>query len=479
MPHHEDVSEEPIDSRNDTSHSTSTQNMGMQNTRQGRLRPRSLYQPGSVQQVIRVEGDTTTYSQPVRPTDTSMKPPLSAGLHRSQSLRRPGAPASAAQPPSRSHTRTQSTTTARKPSNEDKSRSERPRSLMVAPGRVTKPIGDPPSNVTAGSARTSARLEALKRSTSTRVRPEASNGRPTAVVAHVSGSDKILAQTGHRETVEDEPRKLARPAFSTLQQHFTPRKTAKASTSAFLHPSPDTSFQSLPPEAITLQSELLQLHLLHESSAWTNKRWELSAKQSLRNKFDEVASLYEVMRETERLGQEQKNLLAFREWNGANVTSGLVEHIQALSGPLHELPSLTEYGSRLNRLVDDFDGWLSKVEQVWVARHSLRGERTDSKSLGGLGDAWEEQNAALTRKLTAFLRHLDSLPPPAHGSSIASVVYACKQLLDGLLFELQIMKTIEAGVVAKERHWIEERLRVIAQDGVSPVVSSQDKAWRV
>jgi len=349
---------------------------------------------------------------------------------------------------------------------------------MVAPGRATKPVGDPPSSVTAGPARTSARLEALKRATSTSVRPQASNAR-SAITASVSSSDKLLAQGRHGENTEEESRKPARPAFSTLQQHFTPRKTAKAPTSVYLHPVSDTSTQSLPPDIVSLQSELLQLHLLHESSAQTSKRWELSAKQSLRNKFEEVASLSEVMRDNERLGQEQKNLLAFRDWNGTNTTSGLFEHIQTLSGPLHELPSLMEPGSRLNRLVDDFDGWLSEVEQVWLARDSLREGSADSKSLEGLGDAWKEQNAALTRKLTVFLRLLEKLPQPTHGSSIACVVSACKQLLDGLLAELQTMKAIEVGVVAKEKQWIEERLRLIAQDGGSPVVLSQIQAWRI
>jgi hypothetical protein len=218
---------------------------------------------------------------------------------------------------------------------------------------------------------------------------------------------------------------------------------------------------------------------MHEASALTAKEWEFSARQSLRVKFDEVATLYGVMREYERLGQEQKNLVAFREWNGSNTTSGLVEYIQALSGPLHELPSLMEPGSRLSRVIDAFDSWLSEVGQVWDARNSLSGENVYVRSLEGLGESWEAQNASLTRKLTGFLRQLERLPPPASGSSIACIVSACKQLLGGLLAELQVMKTVEARVVAKERQWVEERLRLIAQDMGAPVVPTQVQAWRM
>lgn len=354
---------------------------------------------------------------------------------------------------------------------------ERPRSMMVASGRVTRPVADAHLDTTAAPARTSARLETLKRSTSTKIRSEAPNSR--SIVSSNSSIDKPFSQGRYGQTSEEEPRKSARPAFSTLQQHFTPRKTAKAPTSAFLHPVADTSTHSLPPAINALQSELLQLHLMHEASALTAKRWESSAKQSLRTKFDEVAGLYGVMREYERLGHEQKNLMAFREWNGTNTTSGLVEHIQTLSGPLHELPSLMESGSRLNRLVDAFDGWLSEVEQVWAARNSPGRTSADAESLGGLGESWEEQNASLTRKLTVFLRQLDKLPQPAPGSSIACIVSSCKQLLDGLLIELQVMRTIETSIVAKEKTWIEERLRVIAQDMGSQVIPSQTPAWRM
>jgi hypothetical protein len=354
---------------------------------------------------------------------------------------------------------------------------ERPKSLLVAVGRDSKPAGDTSTTAAAGTVRTSARLEALKRSTSTKVRPEVPHNR-TAITVPVS-SEELLSQANNRDTSKDESKKLARPAFSTLQQHFTPRKTTKAPTSVFLHPDPDPPSQTLPPEVIAIQSELLQLHLLHEGSALTTRQWEQSAKNTLRRKFDEAASLYEVMRENERFGQEQKNILALREWNGANSMSGLVEHIQALSGPLHELPSLLDPGSRLDHLVKDFSSWTTVVKEVWAARSSLQNDSTASKSLDCLGKAWDLENASLTRKLTAFLRHLDGLPQPAHGSSIANIVSACKQLLGGLLAELQVMTAIEAAVVNREKQWVEDRLQAIVEDIGTPFMLQGEQAWRV
>jgi hypothetical protein len=206
--------------------------------------------------------------------------------------------------------------------------------------------------------------------------------------------------------------------------------------------------------------------------------WELSAQKALRMKFDEVASLNQIMQEKERFGQEQKNVVALREWNGSNSLSGLVAHIQALSGPLHELPSLLDPGGRFFHLVEAFGTWFSKADEVWSVRDGSCGHGGVMQSLAGLGDAWKEEHAAVTRKLTAFSRHLDSLPPTVTGSSIAHIVSRCQSLVEGLLSELQIMQATEVDVVSREKHWVEERLRIIAQDIVDAESGAEEEAWR-
>ncbi|KAF2643298.1 hypothetical protein P280DRAFT_393707, partial [Massarina eburnea CBS 473.64] len=412
-----------------------------------RPRPRSLYQTRS------------THPTPSAPADVA-KPLRSVGLQRSKSLKQPVATGQPPQPPGR-HARTRSTNIATGPRKE-----------------ITKPVsGATAADGGPGVTRTSARLDALKRSASTKTKPEAARNRTTA--AGPTESDELPPQARRREAASDDPRKMARPAFSTLQQHFTPKKTTKASTSSFLHPASDVPAQTLPPEISALQTELLQLHLLHSASAQTSKRWELSAQKGLRVKFDEVASLYQAMCEYERLGLEQNNLLALREWNGSNMPSGLVEHIQALSGPLNELPSLLVSGGRYHRLVHDFDQWITHVDEAWALRN---GDTIGySGSLEGLGDDWKEENAVLTRKLASLLRDLIRLPQPAQGSSIASIVTTCKQLLEGLTDEMHVMQAIEHVVVAKEKQWVEDRLRVIAQEiGVQLDTNTEGgEAWRM
>lgn len=221
--------------------------------------------------------------------------------------------------------------------------------------------------------------------------------------------------------------------------------------------------------------DLLQLHLLHENASEVSKHWEISAKRALHSKFDEVSSLYHVMLQHEQSGQEQKNLQALLEWTKDKPHASLVEYIQILSGPLHELPSLVQAGGRYQRHVGAFEQWMSWVGEVRDARQN----RTEAGlgSVEGLGDAWKAENAALMRKLSSFARDVNGLSQPIAGSSIASIVACCEALLDGLLEELRIMQTIEADVVSHEKDWVEKRLQGIAAD-IGSFLVEETPAWR-
>jgi hypothetical protein len=256
----------------------------------------------------------------------------------------------------------------------------------------------------------------------------------------------------------------------------------KAATSTFLHPSaPDVGPNTISSDIASLQAELLQLHLLHEASVPTTKQWELSAMERLHDQFDHATKLYRTMRTEELQGQEQKNIRALRDWSTEQPNCSLAEHIQILSGPLQELPSLVDSDGRFGRLIEDFEQWIKWADEVSAAR-TLDAEmnRPTLESVEALGDTWKAENAALTRKLTSYSRDLGRLTQPASGSSIASVVTFCQQLVDGLLDELQIMRKIERDIVAREQKWVETGLKSIARDVGSLIGTDDDSGvWRL
>lgn len=462
-----------------------TQHVQLPGAVPGRLRPKSTYQTGTPSSQRTESAEKTSAPRTMLPPTSVSKPaePQVRGLARSQSLRKPGATSQSAQasgPPG--HARTQSTSTISAPRRDvarSNTISERPKSLLLAPTRTSR-TNNTSGDTLSGPTRTSLRNAGLSRSASTKARPEASSGLPSTGTVR-RAEEPVGTQSKRKDVVSEEPKKANRPAFSTLQQHFTPRKVGKAPTATFINPAPQTVLQSLSPEAISLQSELLQLHLLHQSSAETYRCWEISAKRKMRTKFEEVASLYQVMLDSERTAQEQKNLQSLLEWSASGSSAGLVEYIQVLSEPLHELPSLVESGGRLQRLVKEFEHWSSWVQEIRSARQGPHGAKAALGTIEGLGDSWKAENAALIRKLTAFARDLDRLALPTPGSSIACIVEACKAILHGILDELQTMQKIETEVVSREKDWVEDRLRLIARDVGTHFVDTdgQSAAWRM
>ncbi|KAJ4992716.1 hypothetical protein SVAN01_01762 [Stagonosporopsis vannaccii] len=460
-----------------------TRGTSVTGSRLGRLRPRPTYQAEFTAAERSTEVAKTMASRSMRPPSLTSKPSgvPSLGVGRTQSLRRPAVTMQSGPPASTvpQHSRTQSmqsTATvpiARSNTVKPKTTAERPKSLHIASSNAAHVIRDSVQPEPA-AARTSTRLVGLTRSTSVKTRPDGPSGglRPRAATRP---EEPVLTETKPREVPKEESKKAARPAFSTLQQHFTPRKAGKAPTATFLHPAPATT-SNTPPELVSLQMNLLQLHLLHENAAEVSRHWEISAKRALRSKFNEVSSMYQVMLEHERSGQEQKNLQALLEWTGGDKASAsVVKHIQILSGPLYELPSLVQTDGRFQRHVSAFEQWVIWTEGIRGARQN----RTEAGlgSIEGLGDAWKAENAVLMRRLTSFSRDLSGLSHPTAGSSIASIVECCETLLDGLLAELKVMQTIEADVVSAEKQWVEARLQGIAA-GIGSYLVKEVPAWR-
>lgn len=450
--------------------------------RTARLRPRSMYQAAATQPFHdRTEPETATIRS-TRPLNSTSKlaEPQNTSLTRSRSLRKPIASTQTAQPTTNApHGRTQSTSSMSGSQSEVESTRvfvERPKSLMVAPSSRLRPHSVS-ANSTSELPRASAKLQRMSRTAGVKERPETS---ASALSSHPVSrpDDPAGGQLRRREIPRGDPPRTAKPAFTTLQQHFTPRKTGKAPTSVFLQPAPASGAASLPPDVINLQSELLQLHLLHVSSAEISERWHSSATESFHTKFEEVANLQQAMLKSDKVDREQKSIQSLLAWSAETPSLGLIQCIQTLSGPLHELPSLVEPTGRYHRLVSDFESWMVEVEYIWSARRRSTRGNDDDKIIEGLGQSWKNESAALTRKVVSFARDLDCLRQPSPGTSIASIVGFCTTLLMGVSGELRIMQTIEDDVVLQEKAWVESRLHTIARKAGRQSTDIATAAWR-
>ncbi|KAK5010459.1 hypothetical protein LTR60_004962, partial [Cryomyces antarcticus] len=312
------------------------------------------------------------------------------------------------------------------------------------------------------------------------VLPDGPNfGRSASIATRRAGSTDsgpskpgVTASNTSRRRQVLQPAEIARdkPLFTTHQQRFSPKKPSqiKPPISSIIAPSIRSTSNAQPgPMDFSLQTELLQLHLLHLHAAEVERDWQLSAKKHLHRKFLNTATAHQRMRSKEREAAERTNLLAIREWTTGTPGHGAAENVQCLAEVLKELTALTEPEGRCTRLVLAFAAWHRRSEEVRKSRNGDDGadDAPDESGLAfvdGLDAAWHSEHAALTRKTSLLSCQFKGLPQPMQGSSLAAIVSACRQLLAGEVEQLRIMPALEAAWLARERAWVEKSLADIA-----------------
>ncbi|CAG9937770.1 unnamed protein product [Clonostachys rosea f. rosea IK726] len=254
------------------------------------------------------------------------------------------------------------------------------------------------------------------------------------------------------------------------RQHYSPAKSAapKPLTSAILAPpSPSKLPANVAASAETsrLQTELLQLHLLHRDAAAVDADWQASAKVKLGQRFEQLVLTNREIAEQDRAAVEGLNVLVLREWGAAG---GLEERIQALDGIVNGLWTLTEAGGRYARLVRRFERWIDQVSELEDARQT--GQMSVQKSGGQalfvdeLDSSWKEDLSSITRRLDGWrrqLRDIGDLPAgeDTQGSNLARMLEGSRALIHDTLAELSLMEDIEAQILAREDVWIERMNR--------------------
>lgn len=169
---------------------------------------------------------------------------------------------------------------------------------------------------------------------------------------------------------------------------------------------------------------------------------------------------------------------------GLNIGWDLEGRVQALDTILSGVWKLGEAGGKYVRCVKRFERWVASVSQLLQERE--RGEAGLDKDgnvifVADLDAEWKDECALIGRKLEGWrdlLRHLGGLESqlgnkedevsgrghePAKGmaaanvlerSTISTVLRGVRELVYGMLAEVQAMERIQRAVVAREEEWI-------------------------
>ena len=261
--------------------------------------------------------------------------------------------------------------------------------------------------------------------------------------------------------------KHVRPAFSAMQQHFSPKKNNQLNPST---PSSQPTSEATSPSAdiFHLQMELAQLHLLHRSMLSVQMQWEKSAKGSFEHRF---SALYERHIELKEIAHQQQTLinqLSLVHWSQGKSGAQIAEKVQLLSHSVSDVCNLLDLEGKYTHILDVFESWFTQALQVRNQRDSNdsygRENGRDLDFIDGIGDGWKAETMVLERELTYAARDLDSFGEVSNTSSLCRILSTYKKLVVGLLEELDLIQWIENEIMSQESAWIESTIHKLASN---------------
>ena len=256
--------------------------------------------------------------------------------------------------------------------------------------------------------------------------------------------------------------KHVRPAFSAMQQHFSPKKNIQLNSST-LSSQPTSAATSPSADIFHLQMELAQLHLLHRSMLSVQMQWEKSAKGSFEHRF---SALYERHIELKEIAHQQQTLinqLSLVHWSQGRSGAQIADKVQLLSHSVSDVCNLLDLEGKYTHILEVFESWFTQALRVRNQRDSNGRENgRDLDFVDGIGDGWKAEAMVLERELTYAARDLDSFGEASNTSNLCRILSTYKKLVVGLLEELDLIQWIENEIMSQESAWIESTIHKLA-----------------
>ncbi|GBF61990.1 hypothetical protein TMEN_4513 [Trichophyton mentagrophytes] len=289
--------------------------------------------------------------------------------------------------------------------------------------------------------------------------------------------------------------KLAGAPSPTYQARFGLMKPSKSTTNSpetlFENPSPSPTppeDQLSPEQTLALQTELLQLHVLHSQGLQTKAKWEAHAERHYRKLHESVKASYR--REQERYKYQNLQAVKKFEEKSRSSSSGHDFNIQMgiLSRVIQEVTHLTESeDSQYNTVVGVFEEWTQHVAKLKQSRELKDdGEVNREKLLSNIDEdgelqfidplppQWKEDIAALSVQLSQLAGNLDDLDIPKTAdtdkfgrpvdysdSALLKAVTGHKSLVSSMIEELDMIYNIEMEIMEFEILWMERALESV------------------
>ena len=279
--------------------------------------------------------------------------------------------------------------------------------------------------------------------------------RPTAT------SDRLFSSAFHQR---QSSMKHPRPAFSAMQQHFSPKQSIQPDPST-VSSQPVGKDETPSADIFNLQMELAQLHLLHRSVFSVQVQWKQSAKGSFEHRFNLLYERHIELKDVARQQQTLINQLSLGQWAQGRSGAQIAEKAQLLSHNVSDICSLLSSEGKYSRILGIFESWFAEALRIRGQRETCgRETRRDLDFIEGIGDGWKAEAMVLERELTYSARDLESFGEVQDTSSLCRIMSMYRKLMVGLLEELDLIQWIENEIMTQETLWIENTIHNLASD---------------
>lgn len=276
-----------------------------------------------------------------------------------------------------------------------------------------------------------------------------------------------------------------RPPFSTLQRHFSPKKSSKGSIAPVLV-QPTTKyggFQELSSENVRIQTELIQLNLLLQPALEVQKQWERSAKKCLESHFELLRGSHIQLKGLVQSHQASVNHSALTAWCDAFPGVKFAEKLQLLSHGVQEISALVEPEGRYTRILNAFEQWFVRACRIRDSRgRPLDPTGQNLEFIESIGGDWKIEVAGIEMKLSSCSRELRNVGQWQGSSTLAHLLLSFQNLVTNLLDELCMVRGIESDLMAQETSEIEAMIATSAisdDSNTSSIPASYQGIWHV
>lgn len=263
----------------------------------------------------------------------------------------------------------------------------------------------------------------------------------------------------HASTASLNTSTLTQPIFNNSKQPSIPQKSKQPTSQVNSTFSANLNASSVGSSEISrLGDELLQLSLLHESSASALQQYTNSVTKHLNDRNADLERHYRRLESRERDRQTRDNLRGIKKWFNENSGGSEMrfDPLSMLAECTQELEDLSREDGDFSAAMKQFDDWKLGVD-ITIASH-VASEEAEVQFVVPISSDWGDLIMSLDTKIKMCMNTLRNFKEGNESAAIGEMITMLSVLAQSLLQEIAICKNLEELILRRQQRWIDSSI---------------------